>query len=263
MINGMGTLPLLIANSTEPDNFAFGAGMLIFYAMLGILLVVLIVSWLIVREARKHAYVNPHILDALLFGSVGLPLLLMVATILDWMPPSPVQPILFLACALTWISTLVGYTVISSRRKKEDEEAEAEKARQLNAQLGVGRDPVSVEAPAEQFSAEDIVEDVIDAEEPAPTPRRAVTLPAADSDDTPRPSEQTLKRMSAAQLEQATAPKPPRASEFPENPILPDEIVKIRCLACDKKMKAEGPKFMKQRRCPACKAEPFRYVIVP
>ena len=54
--------------------------------------------------------------------------------------------------------------------------------------------------------------------------------------------------------------KPPRAGEIPENPILPDGPCKVRCLACDKKMKADGARFMRQRRCPNCKAAPFRYV---
>src|SRR5690606_30692873 len=98
--------------------------------------------------------------------------------------------------------------------------------------------------------------------EPAPTPRRAVSLPAAESDRS-SPSEQTIKRMSVEQITGVeNKPKPPRASEIPENPILPDEEVKIRCVDCDRKMKAEGPKFMKQRRCPSCKAEPFRYKII-
>ncbi|MCB9895041.1 MAG: hypothetical protein H6839_11375 [Planctomycetes bacterium] len=252
----MSTLPLLAANTTKPDSAAFELGTTILYGMLGILLVVLIVSWLVVREARKHTYVNPHILDALLFGSVGLPLLAMVATVLDWVPPSPVQPILFLVCAFTWVATLVGYTLISSRVKKEDEARDAERARELREGLG-GADVAGEQA----FTDNDIVEDepVL---EPAPTPRRAVTIPSGESDSA-RASEQALKRVNLAQLESAASePKPPRASEIPENPLLPDEVVKIRCLACDKKMKAEGPKFARQRRCPNCKAEPFRYSIV-
>jgi hypothetical protein len=58
-------------------------------------------------------------------------------------------------------------------------------------------------------------------------------------------------------------PTPPRGNEIPENPLLPDEDVKIRCLACDKKMRAPGTKFSKQRRCPNCHAMPFRYVVAP
>jgi len=102
----------------------------------------------------------------------------------------------------------------------------------------------------------------MDAAAAAPKPRRAITLPAADSDQgKPSPSEQTIKRMSVEQIKQVeSAPKPPRAGEVAGNPILPEGEVKIRCLACDKKMKADSSKFLKQRRCPACKAEPFRYV---
>ncbi len=61
----------------------------------------------------------------------------------------------------------------------------------------------------------------------------------------------------------AGAPPPPRGNEIPDNPLLPDEEVKIRCLACDKKMRAPGAKFSKQRRCPNCHATPFRYMIAP
>jgi hypothetical protein len=91
-------------------------------------------------------------------------------------------------------------------------------------------------------------------------PRRAVRLPAHESDGTGRASEETIKRMTAAQIEADAKLKGPRADEVPGNPILPDGEVKIRCLGCDKKMKADASKFRKQRRCPACKAEPFRYV---
>lgn len=57
-------------------------------------------------------------------------------------------------------------------------------------------------------------------------------------------------------------PMPPRAGDIPENPRLPDDIVKVRCLACEKKMRAHGLKFSRQRRCPNCHASPFRYLIV-
>ena len=114
-------------------------------------------------------------------------------------------------------------------------------------------------ATPHEFSAEDVI-DAAEPVVPEHTPRRAVSIPSADS-DSGRASEQTLKRMTLEKLESSSsAPKPPRASEIPENPILPDEVCKVRCLACDKKMQAEGAKFMKQRRCPNCKAEPFRYV---
>jgi hypothetical protein len=57
-------------------------------------------------------------------------------------------------------------------------------------------------------------------------------------------------------------PLPPRAGEIPENPPLPQDMVKIRCLSCHKKMRAPGIKFSLQRRCPNCHASPFRYLIV-
>lgn len=118
--------------------------------------------------------------------------------------------------------------------------------------------------PSRPDYAPDFVDDgVIEAAPPAaePPPRRAVQIPAADSDSN-RASEQTLKRMSIEKLEQAAGEnKGPRANEVPENPLLPEEVVKIRCLNCDKKMKAEGAKFAKQRRCPNCKAAPFRFKI--
>lgn len=120
--------------------------------------------------------------------------------------------------------------------------------------------PRAAAPQASEFSPDDVI-DAEEAPEAGRTPRRAISIPAADS-DSGRASEQTLKRMTLEKLEESNsgAPKPPRAGEIPENPILPDEVVKVRCLACDKKMQAEGPKFMKQRRCPNCKAEPFRYV---
>jgi hypothetical protein len=92
-------------------------------------------------------------------------------------------------------------------------------------------------------------------------PRRAVSVPAHESDRSGRQSEETLKRVTAQQIEADAKLKPPRASDVASNPILPEGEVKIRCIGCSKKMKASGPKFAKQRRCPFCKAEPFRYVI--
>jgi hypothetical protein len=90
-------------------------------------------------------------------------------------------------------------------------------------------------------------------------PRRSITVPV-DGSGGHRASEQTLKRVTADQIEADAKLKPPRASEVAGNPILPEGEVKIRCVACSKKMKASGPKFAKQRRCPFCKIEPFRYI---
>lgn len=91
-------------------------------------------------------------------------------------------------------------------------------------------------------------------------PRRMVSVPA-DGTGGHRASEQTLKRVTAEQIEAEAKLKPLRASEVASNPLLPEGEVKIRCIACSKKMKASGPKFAKQRRCPFCKIEPFRYLI--
>ncbi|MBZ0135715.1 MAG: hypothetical protein K8I27_05030 [Planctomycetes bacterium] len=162
----------------------------------------------------------------------------------------------FLLVPASWVIWL-GFAIYSAVLLRVDD-AEYMKHRDARrAAFEAGSDPV------QPYSAA-VPDDVIDAEDPPAaefSPRRAVSIPAADS-DSGRASEQTLKRMTLEKLEESNsgAPKPPRAGEIPENPILPDEVVKIRCLACDKKMKAEGPKFARQRRCPACKAEPFRYV---
>jgi phage FluMu protein Com len=253
-----------LAQQKKPEpTTAFGLGEIIFYGFIAILVVVLVVSGVIVREAHKKNYVNAGAVGLLLFGSVLAPLILLQLTAAGFVEPGLMQPVVMIGGVVAWIGTLLWYTVVSSQMKRQDEEAKAA------AQDQTYNDPEASAKYAERVGAAqpsleaDVEADVIDAEELQPTPRRAVTLPAADSDDSARPSEQTLKRMSAAQIEEvASTPKPPRASEIPENPILPDEIVKIRCKDCDKKMKAEGAKFMKQRRCPACKAEPFRYAII-
>lgn len=57
--------------------------------------------------------------------------------------------------------------------------------------------------------------------------------------------------------------KGPRAAEVPENPVLPPGEVKIRSLCCNQKMRNQSEKFGRQRRCPKCGAEPFRYRIEP
>ncbi|MBK8205524.1 MAG: hypothetical protein IPK87_01900 [Planctomycetes bacterium] len=89
-------------------------------------------------------------------------------------------------------------------------------------------------------------------------------LPIGDTPGSARPSEQTIKRTTLAQIAAREAePKPPRATEVDGNPILPDTEVKVLCLNCNKRMRANGQQFAKQRRCPNCKASPFRFVIVP
>jgi Zn finger protein HypA/HybF involved in hydrogenase expression len=52
------------------------------------------------------------------------------------------------------------------------------------------------------------------------------------------------------------------ATRVPENPTLPDTEVKIRCLACNKKLKAPGVRFMRSVCCPNCKAKPFRFELI-
>ncbi|MCC7510865.1 MAG: hypothetical protein IT464_16015 [Planctomycetes bacterium] len=89
-------------------------------------------------------------------------------------------------------------------------------------------------------------------------------LPVGDTPGSARPSEQTIKRTTLAQIAaRESEPKPPRATEVEGNPILPDTEVKVLCLNCNKRMRANGQQFAKQRRCPNCKASPFRFVIVP
>lgn len=116
-------------------------------------------------------------------------------------------------------------------------------------------DPNAWHGPAE--SAEPQFDDDEDA-----TPLTAA-LPVSDTPGSARPSEQTIKRMTVDQVKALEAAKGPRASDVDGNPILPDGIVKVLCLNCNKRMRAEGAKFVKQRRCPNCKASPFRFVIVP
>ncbi|MHC4840458.1 MAG: hypothetical protein ACYTDT_05775 [Planctomycetota bacterium] len=69
-------------------------------------------------------------------------------------------------------------------------------------------------------------------------------------------SEQTVKAM-----DPDDEPKPPRARDIPENPELPEGIVKIRCKHCLHKMKADAHKFGKQRRCPKCSHSPFIFKL--
>lgn len=235
----------------KAESPATEIGELLFYGGIAILVVVLVVSGIIVREAHRNNYVNAGAVGLLMFGSVLGPLILLQLTVARLIEPGMLQSVAVIGGVVVWVGTLLWYTVVSSQMKRRDEAAEEEERREELFAIDRGPDP-------------DLVDEVIDANDPPAaglTPRRAISIPAAES-DSGRASEQTLKRMTLEKLEESNsgAPKPPRAGEIPENPILPDEVVKVRCLACDKKMQAEGPKFMKQRRCPNCKAEPFRYV---
>ncbi|MCB9932103.1 MAG: hypothetical protein H6841_01635 [Planctomycetes bacterium] len=253
-------LLLILAQTRQAstESAAFGLGQVIFYGALAFLLVLTVVSTRIVMECVRKKYVSPLIMAPVLYGTSLGPFLLILLTLGGVLPESDGVFYAFLLSPALWILALVVYTFVSEPKKRAEVAAENERLGALYSDLDapVGTAAVNPQPPAaDEFT----VDDVVDAE-PEPTPRRAVTLPAADSDDGPGgASQQTLKRMSLEEVEQKAA-KGPRAGEVPGNPILPDEVVKIRCLACDKKMKAEGSKFMKQRRCPACKAEPFRYV---
>ncbi len=93
--------------------------------------------------------------------------------------------------------------------------------------------------------------------------KHAVQEAQAESDfsDTPTladlsGSEQTIKAMDADDK-----PKPPRARDVPENPELPQGVIKIRCKHCLHKMKADSFKFGKQRRCPKCSHSPFIFKL--
>ncbi len=52
------------------------------------------------------------------------------------------------------------------------------------------------------------------------------------------------------------------ATRVAENPTLPDDEVKIRCLDCRKKLKAPGLRFMRSVSCPSCKHKPFRFELI-
>lgn len=248
----------LAAQITEAVTEGTSIAEILGYGMLAFLLVLTLVSTRIVMECVRKQYVSPLIMAPVLYGTSIGPFLLILLTLGGVLPESDGVFYAILACPVLWLVALVVYTVVSGPKKRAEDAVEDKRREALYSELDVpvGKAAVKPRPPApEEFT----VDDVVDAE-PEPAPRRAVTLPASDSDDGPGgASQQTLKRMSLEQVEQK-AEKGPRAGEVPGNPILPDEVVKIRCLACDKKMKAEGSKFMKQRRCPACKAEPFRYV---
>jgi hypothetical protein len=156
---------------------------------------------------------------------------------------------------VVWVLSLLFYTFSSSAVKRREEGKDAQVA-DWQRDLDAGAiSPYDIKQMPDEPEL-----DAAPAEAGHSTgPRRAVSLPANESDGQ-RASEQTLKRVSAAKLAEAAKEEGPRADEVAGNPILPDGEVKIRCLACDKKMKADASKFRKQRRCPACKAEPFRFV---
>jgi hypothetical protein len=251
----------LAAKTTEAATEGTSIAEILGYGMLAFLLVLTLVSTRIVMECVRKKYVSPLIMAPVLYGTSIGPFLLILLTLGGVLPESDGVFYAILACPVLWLVALVVYTVVSGPKKRAEDATEAERRDALYSELDVPVAKAAALKPRPPAVEEFSVDDVVDAEpEPESTPRRAVTLPAADSDEGPGgASQQTLKRMSLDQVEQK-AEKGPRASEVPGNPILPDEVVKIRCLACDKKMKAEGSKFMKQRRCPACKAEPFRYV---
>jgi hypothetical protein len=233
------------AQKAAEPSVAHSIGELILYGWLAFVLIALVVSTRCVMECVRKGYASPAIVSTVLYGLCLAPLILAGLVMYDIVGPIKWFGIYLLGSSAAWVVAVVIYTIHSMPQRRAEVEAERARGQQAFE-------------PAPAFSAADVVEE-IDAGS-APAPRRVVTIPAADSDEGPgRASQQTLKRMSMEEVEQSSA-KGPRAGELPENPILPDEVVKIRCLACDKKMQAEGPKFAKQRRCPNCKAAPFRYV---
>lgn len=249
---------LMQAKPREGAETGMTLAEIIGYGLFAFLVVFAIVSTRIVIECARHRYANPGIMAVLLYGSSLGPATVILLSMYGVLPGEEWMFTFALAGAGLWFLTLIGYTIYSAPKRKLAKAQDAGRAAQLQAEL-YGETPAQAEAA--KIPGGLAVDDVIDADDPQQAPRRAISIPAADS-DSERASEQTLKRMTLEKLEESDsgAPKPPRASEIPENPILPDEVVKIRCLACDKKMKAEGSKFARQRRCPACKAEPFRYV---
>jgi hypothetical protein len=240
-----------LAQTTENAAFSFGA--VIVYVTIGVLLVLMAVNTKITIEAARRDLTQGGLIGLALFLSVLAPLFLLVLVGLGFMENTGWLLYAFGAGAFTWILTVVCFTMVSRTWKTRDSMEAA-----AMADNGLGNldaefpEDFGLDAPAAQAHPQGVSD--------LSMPRRAVSIPAAESDSS-RASEQTLKRMTLDRLESASSePKGPRASEIAENPILPDEVVKVRCLACDKKMQAEGPKFMKQRRCPNCKAAPFRYV---
>ncbi|MEZ5992789.1 MAG: hypothetical protein R3E76_10605 [Planctomycetota bacterium] len=255
-------LPLL-AKTQETASTGMTLAEIIGYGALAFLLVFALVSTRIVLECARKRYVHPAIMAAVLYltslGPAAMILMAMYGVLpaADWMIPAAIGG------SVLWVVALVVYSVISSKKKKQmdAEQASAEAA----AEAAIYNDDHASMRYAERTGQAtsqptDDTFEAVEADERPDGPRRAVSLPVAES-DSQRASEQTLKRMTIEQVESASqASKAPRASEIPENPILDDGPCKVRCLACDKKMLSDGAKFMKQRRCPNCKAAPFRYV---
>jgi hypothetical protein len=265
-------MEFLAQTTSEQDAaIAMSLGEIIMYGLLAFLVVFALVSTRIVMECRNKGYGNPFLWGTLLYlFSIG-PFLMLIAILYELFEPGDWLTYVVFGGPIAWIVTVVAYTVVSAPRKKSEDREDRIRQQELYSELDVvGADKYKPRGPAEdEFGVDDVVpdEEIAGTEpspksgEPAPVPRRAVSIPNADS-DVSRASEQTLKRMSLEKLEQtATENKAPRASEVDGNPILPDGLVKIRCLDCYKKMQADGAKFAKQRRCPACKAAPFRFKI--
>lgn len=233
------------------------------YGALAFLVIFALVSTRVLMECVNKRYVHPAVMGPVMYlTSLGPALMILLALYgvvpgADWMIPAAIGG------AGLWVVSLIVYSVISSQKKKQIDAAQAAAEAASEAAIysddGASAQYAQRTGQAASQPADDTFE-AVPAADPTAGPRRAVSFPNAES-DSQRASEQTLKRMTLDQVESASQDnKGPRASEVPENPILPDGPCKVRCLECDKKMKADGAKFMRQRRCPNCKAAPFRFV---
>ena len=172
--------------------------------------------------------------------------------------------ILFWGGGVAWLGIVIGYTIVSMRDKKLDAEGAANRAA-AEGRIAAGL-PVGI--PAQPYGA---IAGPAAGAVPYPAPVPPMPAPAAPASAPlarpglgkapgqrpPLPGKPAV----AANAAPAGEPKPPRASEVDGNPILPDGEVTIRSLCCMAKMRNQGAKFAKQRRCPGCGVEPFRFKL--
>lgn len=170
--------------------------------------------------------------------------------------------ILFWGGGVAWLGIVIGYTIVSMRDKKLDAEGAANRAaaegriaagipagnpaQPYGAAAGPAAGAVPYPAPVPPMPAP-----------AAPVPLARPGLGKAPGQRPPLPGKPAVATKAAPTGE----PKPPRASEVDGNPILPDGEVTIRSLCCMAKMRNQGVKFAKQRRCPGCGVEPFRFKL--
>ncbi len=167
--------------------------------------------------------------------------------------------ILFWGGGVAWLGIVIGYTIVSMRDKKLDAEAAANRAA-AEARIAAGQPVNPFGVPVGPVAASPIAPPV----QPMPAPAAFAPAPAPPArpglGQPPRPSlpGKAAPPRAAAPADES---KPPRASEVDGNPILPDGEVTIRSLCCMAKMRNQGAKFAKQRRCPGCGVEPFRFKL--